>query len=85
MVCGRPIICTKGTYSGEVTEREEVGLTVEYNKEALKQAIIRLRDDPELKERLGRNALRAAITEYNWQRQEEKLIELYKGVISSSD
>jgi len=85
MVCGRPIICTKGTYSGEITEEEEVGLTVEYDKEGLKQAIVRLRDDAELRERLGRNALRAAATKYNWQKQEEKLIELYRSVTPGSD
>jgi len=77
MVCGRPIICTKGIYSGEITEQEEVGLAVEYNEEALREAIIRLRDDPALRESLGRNALAAAIREYNWERQEEKLLELY--------
>ena len=84
MVCGRPIICTKGTYSGELTEQEEVGLTVEYNKEALKQALIKLRDNTELREELGRNALRAATTEYNWQRQEEKLLKLYESVKPSA-
>jgi len=83
MVCGRPIICTKGTYSGELTEREDVGLTAQYDKEALKDAIILLRDDLELRERLGRNALRAAITKYNWEKQEEKLIELYRSVAPS--
>lgn len=82
MVCGRPIICTKGTYSGELTKREEVGLAVEYNEEALKQAIIKLRDDPALRERLGRNALKAAINKYNWQMEEKKLLELYKDIES---
>jgi len=82
MVCGRPIICTKGTYSGEVTEQEEVGLAVEYTEEALKQAIIKLRDDPGLREKLGRNALKAAITKYNWQKEELKLLELYKSLQS---
>jgi glycosyltransferase involved in cell wall biosynthesis len=80
MVCGRPTICTKGTYSGEVAEREEVGLAVEYNEEALKQAIIRLRDSPGLREKLGRNALKAAITKYNWQKEEKKLLELYESL-----
>lgn len=78
MVCGRPIICTKGTYSGELTEQEQVGLTVEYNKEALKEALCMLRDDRELREKLGRNALRAAIEKYNWRTQEEKLLHLYE-------
>jgi len=80
MVCGRPIICTKGTYSGELTEKEEVGLAVEYTEHALKKAIIKLRDNPGLRERLGRNALKVAINKYNWQKQEEKLIELYEGL-----
>ncbi len=80
MVCGRPIICTKATYSGEVTDQEDIGLVVEYNEEALSEAIIKLRDDPGLRERLGRNALKAAIREYNWGRQEEKLLEMYRGL-----
>jgi len=80
MVCGRPMFCTKGTYSGEVTEQEEAGLAVEYSEQALKEAIIKLRDNPELRERLGRNALKAAIAKYNWQKQEDKLIELYKSL-----
>lgn len=77
MVCGRPIICTKGIYSGEVTEKEEIGLAVEYNEEALKEALIKLRDNPGLRDKLGRNALRAAISKYNWQKEEGKLLELY--------
>lgn len=78
MVCGRPIICTKGTYSGELTEQEKVGLTVEHNKEALKKAIAVLRDDPGLREQLGRNALHAALTKYNWEKEEQALLEIYK-------
>jgi len=84
MVCGRPVICTKGTYSGELTEQEEVGLAVEYTEEALKQAIIKLRDKPGLREKLGRNALKAAIAKYNWQKEEAKLLELYKSLQNES-
>jgi glycosyltransferase involved in cell wall biosynthesis len=78
MVCGRPIICTKGTYSGNLTEQEKVGLTVEHNKEALKEAIVRLRDDCGLREQLGRNALLAALTKYNWEKEEQALLEIYR-------
>lgn len=85
MVCGRPIMCTKGTYSGELTEQAQAGLTIDYSEEALKEAIIKLRDAPELRERLGRNALRAAVTKYNWQREEKKLLELYETIESEVD
>lgn len=84
MVCGRPIICSKGVYSGEFTEREDIGLTVEYNEESLRQAIIKLRKDPALRERLGRNALNAALNKYNWQQEKKKLIELYASVRKSN-
>lgn len=80
MVCGRPIICARGTYSGEVTEQEETGLVVEYTEQALREAIIKLRDNPELRARLGRNALKAAITKYNWEKEEQKLLELYRSL-----
>jgi glycosyltransferase involved in cell wall biosynthesis len=80
MACGRPIICTKGIYSGTTTDREESGLTADYNVESLTLVLVRLRDDPELREKLGRNALRAAVTKYNWRKQEETLIEVYRSL-----
>jgi len=80
MVCGRPIICFSDTYCAEITEREGAGLAVEYSEEALKKAIIKLRDDPELRAKMGRNALRAAITKYNWPNEERKLLQLYRDI-----
>jgi len=84
LVCGRPIICTKGIYSGEFTEREDIGLTVDYNEEALRQAIVKLRDDPTLRERFGRNALDAALKKYNWEQEKKKLIKLYADIRESN-
>ena len=80
MVCGRPIICTKGTRSGDITEREQCGLVIDYNKEALREAIIKLRDSPELCKKLGKNALKAAINKYNWELEEKKLVKIYEKI-----
>jgi len=80
MVCGRPIICTKHTYPGEFTEKNEVGITVEFNKESLKDAILNLKNNSKLCEELGRNALKAAIEKYNWENQEKKLVRLYEDI-----
>jgi len=80
MACGRLIICTKGTYSGDFVEREGTGLAVDYSEAALKEAIVSLRDNRELRENLGRNALRAAVTRYNWTNEEKKLLEIYAGL-----
>lgn len=80
MVCGRPIICTKDTYPGEFTEKEKCGITAYYTEEDLKKAIINLRDNPKLRKELGQNALNAAIKTYNWEKQEENLINAYRGL-----
>ena len=81
MICGRPIITTRGTYAGELTEKLKCGLTVEYNAEAIKEAIIKLRDNPKLCEKLGKNALQAAIEKYNWENEKKKLLEMYKSMV----
>jgi len=78
MVCGRPIIITKGTYAAEMTEDLKCGLTVNYNKKSVKESIIRLRDEPKLCEELGMNAFKAANEEYNWENEKKKLLELYE-------
>jgi glycosyltransferase involved in cell wall biosynthesis len=78
MVCGTPIICTKGTYAGEMTEELNCGLTVDYTEESIKQAIIKLRDNPDLREKLGRNAFDAAKKRYNWGIEKKKLLKVYE-------
>jgi len=81
MVCGRPIIVTKGTYAAKITEELNCGLTVEYNKNSIEEAILKLRDNPELCEELGRNALKAAKERYNWEIEKEKLLKVYGEII----
>ena len=66
MVCGRPIIVTNNTYAAEMTKELDCGLTVDYNKESIRENIIKLRDNPDLCKRLGLNAFRNAKDKYNW-------------------
>jgi glycosyltransferase involved in cell wall biosynthesis len=77
MVAGRPVIATKGTYSGNLVEELKMGLAIEFDEKSLKNAIIKLRDDPKLREEFGKNALNAALGEYNWKIQEKKLLNVY--------
>lgn len=78
MVCGRPIIVTKKVYAGELTEKLQCGLVVGFSKESLKEAIIKLKDNPELCKKLGENGLKAAIEAYNWEKQKIELLNVYK-------
>lgn len=81
MVCGRPIICVKGTYPGKMTEELKCGLVVEYDPHAIKEAVIQLKNNHKLCEELGKNALNAAITTYNWEKQKKKLLDVYAHLI----
>jgi len=80
MVSGRPIIVSRDVYLGEFVEKENIGLAIPCNKESLKEAIVKLRDNRNLCEKLGRNSLEAAIREYNWKNQEKKLLSVYRGI-----
>jgi glycosyltransferase involved in cell wall biosynthesis len=65
---------------GEIVTREECGIAVPYTKEGFRSAVERLRDDPSLAARLGRNGLAAAKREYNWATEARKLVALYEGL-----
>ena len=58
----------------------KMGLAVEFDEKRFKNAIIRLRDDPKLREEFGMKALKAALGEYNWNKQEEKLLTVYESM-----
>lgn len=80
MVCGRPIICTKNTYPGILTEQLNCGLVADFNKNSLKNTIVQLKNNPKLCKELGKNALNAAIKRYNWKNQEEVLFKIYNSI-----
>jgi glycosyltransferase involved in cell wall biosynthesis len=84
MVAGRPVIATNGTYSGEIVEEEEMGIAIDFSKESFRMAIIMLRDNKELVEKWGKNALRSAQEKYNWGIEEKKLVETYKELIKDN-
>jgi glycosyltransferase involved in cell wall biosynthesis len=80
MMCGLPIITN---ISHDLVNDTECGLTVEYeNVEQITQAIITLRDNPELLRRLGTNGRRAYVEKYNWTKMEEKLLRTYRVLLN---
>ena len=57
------------------------GIIVEYgNIDQIRSAIIRLRDDPELRKRLGSNGRKAFLEKYNWGIMEKKLYDAYENL-----
>ena len=83
MAAGRPIITSRGTMSGRMTEDLGVGLVVEHTKEGLRKALETLRDDSKLAQRLGKKAFEWAKKKYNWSVQKKHLLELYDTVMEN--
>lgn len=77
MAAGRPVIITRDTYSGRFVQEHGNGVAIEYNADALREAVIQLRDDPEQVRDLGRKGRRLAEQEYNWAVQAKRLCALY--------
>ena len=79
MMCGVPIITNIAT---EIVNETQCGIIVDYdNKDEMKKSIVELRDNPELKKRLGENGREAFLQKYNWAAMEQKLYGIYEQVI----
>lgn len=79
MMCGKPILVSDGTTMAEIVREEGCGLVVPYgNFDAVRHAILTLKNDPALCKRLGENGRRAYETKYNWKIMEERLLEIYE-------
>ncbi len=76
MAMGRPVLATKGIWSGEFVERIGCGVTLDYAEDALQETVVALSEDPARCEAMGRKGLDAARAEYNWEAQAERLLRL---------
>jgi len=79
MMGGIPIITN---LSPQLVKEIGFGIIVEYgNIDQIRSAILRLRDDPELRKKLGDNGRKAFLQKYNWSIMETKLYEVYDNLL----
>jgi glycosyltransferase involved in cell wall biosynthesis len=82
MMLGVPII---SNVSQELIKELDCGIVVDYhNVDQIRETIIKLRDNPELRKRLGDNGRKAFLEKYNWNKMEQRLYEIYDGLLSKS-
>jgi glycosyltransferase involved in cell wall biosynthesis len=80
MMCGLPIITN---ISHELVNDTKCGIVVDYsNVQQIKNAILSLRDNPDLRKFYGNNGRRAFLEKYNWTRMEEKLYKTYEFLLN---
>lgn len=79
MMLGKPFLANLGTETAAKVYEENCGLVVDANNiEEIKEAIIKLRDNPELCKELGVNGRKAYEERYSWAIMEQRLIRLYQ-------
>jgi glycosyltransferase involved in cell wall biosynthesis len=75
MMCGVPIITN---VAHELIKEVDCGIVLEYNNlDQIRNAIVILRDNKELRCRLGNNGRKAFLEKYNWSVMEQKLYRIY--------
>lgn len=81
MMCGRPIIVNKGTSTSKIVLEERSGIVVDaHNIDEIRNAIITLKEDRDLCNRLGDNGRHAYEMRYSWSIMERHLLKLYKSI-----
>lgn len=86
MMCSKPILVSEGTSMAEIVRAENCGLVVPYmDTLAVIRAISMLMENRELCNQLGKNGRKAYLNKYSWQIMENKLLGVYKDLISNAD
>lgn len=81
MMLGLPLITNVAT---ELVNECKCGITVDYNDEKqIRQAIITLRDNLDLRKMLGENGRQAFLKKYNWRLMEQQLYKIYDQLLLS--
>lgn len=79
MAMGKAIVASRLGQIGDVLADEETALLVEPgDARSLSEAILRLADEPELRERLGAAARREAIARHTWTHNARRVLDAYR-------
>ncbi len=82
MMCGKPILANEGTSAADKVSKENCGLVLNANNvEEIRNAIMKLRDNPKLRQELGANARKAYEQKYSWEIMGRRLVALYHQLI----
>ncbi len=85
MMLSRPVLVSDGTNAAEIASLKQAGIRVPYGDlEALREALVHLRDDPAHAASLGAAGRRAFESTFNWPVNEKRLLEAYRAVLVSS-
>jgi len=83
MSAGIPVIASNFPLWKKIIEGNECGICVDpFNSTQIAEAMLYLRDNPVEAKAMGDNGRKAVLEKYNWNNEEEKLIDLYNTILS---
>jgi hypothetical protein len=83
MSAGIPVIASNFALWREIIEKNNCGICVDpLNIEEIADAVKWIIDHPEEAKRMGENGRRAVEEKYNWEKEGEKLVNIYKELLS---
>lgn len=81
MMCGKPIIINSETSASKIVNIEKCGITVDYgNIISIKDTLIQLYNNPDIRKKLGDNGRKAYDDKYSWTIMENRLLNAYNGL-----
>ena len=85
MNSGIPVICSNFSLWKDIVEGANCGICVDYdNPLQIKEAVLFLANNPDKALKMGQHGKMAVLQKYNWRTQEEKLLDIYKLLTSST-
>ncbi|MCL0082806.1 glycosyltransferase, partial [Dehalococcoidia bacterium] len=81
--CGTPVICSQGCGIADVIDGH-AGLAVPYDKDQLRDAIIRILNDKELQRKFGEEGKRLVREEFGWDEVVRRVEEIYENCTSQT-
>lgn len=82
MAASIPVIASDFPLWKDIIEKNNCGLCVNpLNPQEIANAVKYLIDNPLEAQKMGKNGKKAVMEKYNWNNEEKKLIELYKGLL----
>ena len=83
MACGKPVVANNIPGIAQIVDREHCGILVEPNDSKMfVESVMKLKNSPELCEKLGSAGYNAVRERYNWGLEAEKLVAFYKKIAS---
>jgi len=82
MMCGVPVVCSDFPLWKEIVDGAKCGECADpLDTEKIVTAFKKLIDDQTMAAEMGRNGKRAVDSSYNWQQEENKLLQLYREIL----